>query len=128
LPFRPVWWLSVAELLMWCTFTGVLAFTLLVRPLVMGQLMSVYYLGFVLLMAYARSARHDTRGLWVMLLAPIYALMHVVVFTPVRLWAMLTLRDGSWGTRSAGIEVTASGRGTKILLPPARSARDQVAL
>jgi hypothetical protein len=34
----------------------------------------------------------------------LYAALHVALLTPLRLWALLTLRQGGWGTLS-GVEV-----------------------
>ena len=32
-------------------------------------------------------------------LAPLYGALHLGVLVPLRLWALLTLRRGAWGTR-----------------------------
>jgi hypothetical protein len=37
-------------------------------------------------------------------LAPLYALMHLAVLVPLRLWALCSLRRAKWGTRQS-IEV-----------------------
>lgn len=106
---RPVWWLAVGELSLWFFFSAALLSALVVRPVITGQLLGYYYAGFLVLMAYARSARHATRQLSVFLLAPIYALLHIVLLTPLRAWSLLTIRDATWGTRRTGIEVSPSG-------------------
>ena len=79
--------------------------TLLLQPLLTGQVVSLYYVGYLMMMAYARSARHAARGRFTYALAPLYGLMHILVLTPVRMYALATLRDGSWGTRKNGPEV-----------------------
>lgn len=106
-PRRPAWWLALLELLTWLGFTTMLLLTLLVSPVLTGQLALVYYAVMAVLMAYARSARAATEpdGLVGFLLAPLYAVLHVVVFTPLRLYALVRLRDPSWGTRQSGVEV-----------------------
>lgn len=102
---RPVWWLACAELSLWLGFSTAMLFTLLVRPLLTGQVVGLYYVGYLMMMAYARSARHAARGTFAFALAPLYGLMHILVLTPVRMYALATLRDGSWGTRQSGPEV-----------------------
>ncbi len=105
---RAVWWLAVSELALWLFFSWALIAALVFRPALAGQFLGYYYAGFLILMAYARSARHATRRFAVFLLAPIYAALHILILTPVRVWSLLTLRNGAWGTRSAGIEVSAT--------------------
>ena len=107
---RMVWWFAVGELALWLFFSGSLISTTIIEPLVTGRLFALYYIGFMILMSYARSARHATHRFAVFLLAPIYALLHVLLLTPVRVWSLLTLRNGAWGTRDSGIEVTATGQ------------------
>ena len=102
---RPVWWLAIAELSLWLGFSTAMLTTLLLRPLLTGQVVSLYYVGYLMMMAYARSARHAARGRFAFALAPLYGLMHILVLTPVRMYALATLRNGSWGTRKDGPEV-----------------------
>jgi hyaluronan synthase len=74
---------------------------------------SVYYLAYAAVMAYARSGRHvgapggysRGRELRVFVLAPLYAALHLTVLIPLRVYSLLTLRDGNWGTR-AQVEVS----------------------
>ena len=70
---RAVWWLAVSELALWLFFSWALIAALVFRPVLAGQFLGYYYAGFLVLMAYARSARHATRRFGVFLLAPIYA-------------------------------------------------------
>jgi hyaluronan synthase len=65
-----------------------------------------YYIGYAVLLAYARNVRYFGRPdegfayqFATFALAPLYALLHVVLLTPLRLWALLTLRRTHWGTR-----------------------------
>jgi len=102
---RPVWWLGCAELSLWLGFSTAMLVTLVLRPLLTGQVVGLYYVGYLMMMAYARSARHAARGGFAFALAPLYGLMHILVLTPVRMYALATLRDGSWGTRQSGPEV-----------------------
>jgi hypothetical protein len=51
-----------------------------------------------MMMAYARSARHAARGRFAFALAPLYGLLHILVPTPVRMYALASLRGGDCGT------------------------------
>lgn len=113
---RMPWWLSLLEVTTWAAFTSALLYTLLARPLITGQLSAASYLAATLLLAYARSghyfrAEHANLGLFTRLmtfaLAPVYGLVHMILLLPLRLVAVLTLRDNSWGTRTT-VEVRAT--------------------
>jgi hyaluronan synthase len=115
-PRRACWWLSALEVVTWATFTTVLVYTLLGRPLITGHLSVASYLTATLLLAYARSGHYPRadhpdatrfRKLMIFALAPVYGLVHMVLLLPLRLVALLTLRDNSWGTR-AQVEVRAA--------------------
>lgn len=115
-PCRVPWWLCLLEITTWGAFTGALLYTLVGRPLLTGQLSAASYLAATLLLAYARSGHYfraehpnldrSTRVL-TFALAPVYGLVHMVLLLPLRLVAVMTLRDTSWGTR-ATVEVRAS--------------------
>jgi hyaluronan synthase len=113
---RVPWWLSLLEVITWAAFTSALLYTLLARPLITGQLSAASYLAATLLLAYARSghyfrAEHANLGRFTRLvtfaLAPVYGLVHMILLLPLRLVAVLTLRDNSWGTRTT-VEVRAT--------------------
>jgi hyaluronan synthase len=115
-PSRACWWLSLLEVTTWVAFTSVLLWTLLGHPLLTGHLSVASYLTATLLLAYARSGHYlraehpDTtrfKQLMIFALAPVYGLVHMVLLLPLRLVALLTLRDNSWGTR-AQVEVRAA--------------------
>jgi len=114
-PSRICWWLSILEITTWATFTTVLVYVLLVHPVLTGHISVASYLTATLLLAYARSGhylRAEHPGLTrfdrtiTYALAPVYGLVHMVLLLPLRLAALFTLRDNSWGTR-AQVEVTA---------------------
>lgn len=115
-PWRVCWWLSLLEVTTWAAFTGALLYTLLGRPFLYGQLSVASYLTATLLLAYARSGHYlraehpDTtqfKQAMIFALAPVYGLVHMVLLLPLRLVAILTLRDNSWGTR-VQVEVKAA--------------------
>ncbi|MDQ1372995.1 MAG: hyaluronan synthase [Actinomycetota bacterium] len=108
---RWVWWLSLAEIAMWATFSTGIVMATLVTPLLTGRLALLYYLSYLAVMSYARSVRYFGASetswgyqLYVFLLSPVYAVLHVGLLIPLRLWALLTLRQRGWGTR-ATVEV-----------------------
>lgn len=114
-PARVCWWLAFLEITTWGTFTGVLIYVLLAHPVITGHVSTSSYLTATLLLAYARSghyfrADHPDLSTFDRAisfgLAPLYGLVHIVLLLPLRLVAVFTLRDNSWGTRTE-VEVTA---------------------
>lgn len=114
-PNRICWWLTLVEISTWCGFTSALIYALAVRPALTGHFAGTAYLTAVLLFAYARcghyvEAEHpglSWRGRWgTLLLAPLYGVIHMTLLLPLRLVALATLRDNSWGTRNSGTEVS----------------------
>jgi hyaluronan synthase len=104
-------WISLAELTMWITFSASLISTVYIRQASTGELLPWQYLAYAVLLAYARNVRYFGRPrstvrsqITTFALAPIYTMMHVFLLTPLRIYALLTLRRGQWGTR-ANVEV-----------------------
>jgi len=107
-PWRICWWLSLIELSTWSGFTTALIYSVAVKPAVTGHFAALTYLISVLLLSYARSghyfeAEHPDLNLAgkvaTLAIAPLYGLIHMTLLLPLRLVALLTLRDNSWGTR-----------------------------
>jgi hyaluronan synthase len=112
-PRRWPFWISFAELVTWIGFSTSVIVAVYVRPMVNGELIAWSYVAFGVLLAYARNIRYfgrpgasRTSQLATFALAPLYALLHVVLLTPLRLVALLTLRRSQWGTRTH-VEVAA---------------------
>ncbi|QIK62930.1 glycosyltransferase [Leucobacter viscericola] len=112
---RPAFWLSAVELASWVVFSLALVISLIVMPVVVGQLLIVPLLLYVMLLAYARSARYfEVTGLHRtksdvfigFAIAPLYGVFHVTVLVWLRIYALATLNRGSWGTRKQ-VEVRA---------------------
>lgn len=61
------------------------------------------YLGLVLLgvvlSALARNIHYALKHPFLFLLAPFYGLLHIFLLQPIRIYALLTIRDVRWGTR-----------------------------
>ena len=81
------------------------------RPLPVRLLIGLVF-AYAVVLAYARNVRYFGRPgestaaeIGIFALAPLYTLLHVVLLSPLRVWALLTLRRGTWGTR-ASVEVT----------------------
>jgi hyaluronan synthase len=113
-PWRVCWWLTLIEICTWCGFTTALIYSIAVRPAMSGHFAAATYLLSVLVLSYARAGHYlqaehpDIK--WVgklatLAIAPLYGLIHMTVLLPLRLVALLTLRDNRWGTRKS-VEVT----------------------
>lgn len=95
------WWLALMELVSWAVLS--FGFTLSLTNHRTG-----WFVVAAVLVAYVRSLRYATEDgrVWLtFLLAPLYAVLHFTLLLPVKLWAVCTLRQRSWGTRS-NVEVT----------------------
>jgi hyaluronan synthase len=123
---RPAMWLAVFEFTSWVILTAAMLYVLAVFPLAGGLIGVGSYLFYATFMAWARSLRwHDSltedddqTDRWgTFLIAPLYALIHLFLLLPLRVVAVLTLRQNDWGTRQ-GVEVVWSPGG-------GRSGREQ---
>jgi hyaluronan synthase len=102
---RIAWWLLTLDAVMWVALTAVVVWTLVVYPIIFGAIIPIYYLGFLIIMAYMRAAHHKLDNESNYLLVPLYAILHLTLLIPLKVIAVLTLRQGGWGTRSKGVEV-----------------------
>lgn len=115
-PRRPCWWLNVVELVTWVAFTSALLVAVTVLALQPHWwTVAAGYLGYLCGAAWLRSLHYLRAAPGVPPLdrcltfaaAPLYALMNLALLIPLRLWALATMRDASWGTR-ATVEVAMS--------------------
>jgi hyaluronan synthase len=107
-PWRTCWWLTLIELATWSGFTTALIYSIAVHPAISGHFEVVSYLVAILILSYARSghyleAEHPDMN-WAgriatLAIAPLYGLIHMTLLLPLRVIALLTLRDNAWGTR-----------------------------
>ena len=113
-PWRICWWLTLIEIAAWSGFTSALIYSVAVGPALTGHFAMLTYLISILILSYARSghyieAQHPDIGwggkLLTFAIAPLYGLIHMTLLLPLRLVALLTLRDNGWGTRKT-VEVT----------------------
>jgi hyaluronan synthase len=112
-PRRWPFWISLIELGVWLTFTASLISAVYLRPLLTNAPFPWTFAAFAVVLAYARNVRYLGRAgitpatqLVTFALAPLYVALHAVLLTPMRIWALLTLRSSHWGTRTR-VEVKA---------------------
>ena len=114
-PNRVCWWLTLIEVGTWLGFTAALLYSLTGRPFITGHFPAVAYLVSVLLLSYARSGHYTEANhpgmTWLaragtLALAPLYGVLHMAWLLPLRVYALFTLSDASWGTRK-NVEVQA---------------------
>lgn len=112
---RVYWWLNFIELATWIAFTSALLVALAVLAVhTEAAVILLWYAVYVAGAAWLRSLHylravgnvpfHDRLGTF--LLAPLYALMNLTLLIPLRVYALLTLRDTKWGTRELGAEIS----------------------
>jgi hyaluronan synthase len=107
-------WLTLMEIFTSSVFTVAVLYALVVHPLMTGAVLLGPYLVYIALVSYARSVRYlDMTGvrqtrkdqLIGFVVSPLYGLTHIFLLIWLRIYALFTLRSGSWGTRSS-VEVT----------------------
>lgn len=139
-PFRhPAFWLTLAEVVGWLIVGTLTLMAVTVIPLMGDAAALGVFAAVTALAAYARNAayvgneREDTSAAdvtMIFLLAPLYAVVHVLFLLPLRFFALATLTRSGWGTR-ADVEVRlatgfsgSAGRPDGSRTPePARSRR-----
>lgn len=139
LPFsRPALWLSLAEFTGWILLTIIVTLVMVTMPFIgarFGLATLGAYIVFTSLVAWVRSARwfdakvgDETRRERVVtfLLAPLYAVLGLVVLLPLRFVGVATLRTTSWGTRRK-VEVTMHPDPADIPSRPVREVAAHVA-
>lgn len=96
-PALLIW--AFLELTLWISFGASLTLAVTWSSQSFGAVMLLYYFTLLALSAYARSVSFALKHPGTFLLAPLYGLLHVTVLLPIRLYALLTIRRVSWGTR-----------------------------
>lgn len=90
---------TLLELSLWAVFTLSVLYGLASGKFLHQPLLLWVALAYVALAAYARNVFYLFRHPLVFLLAPVYGLFHLVVLFPVRLYALVNLKNTGWGTR-----------------------------
>jgi hyaluronan synthase len=116
---RPAFWLTCMELGLWLVFGTAMVYSLFIMPILnpLGFVHHVAdYMLFIVLTGYLRNVRYLdfprrhmglVKRFGMFLLAPFYSVIQLLLLTPLRLYALLTLNRGTWGTRQRGVELTA---------------------
>ncbi|GAA2290885.1 glycosyltransferase family 2 protein [Streptomyces kunmingensis] len=119
--YRPAFWLTCMELALWLVFGSAMFYSMVILPIMHPSRFVNHigdYLVFMVLMGYLRNVRYldfPRRGMGfikrfgMFLLAPLYGVIQLLLLTPLRFYALLTLHKGSWGTRQGGVEVSVAG-------------------
>lgn len=119
--YRPAFWLTCMELALWLIFGTAMFYSMVVLPAMHPERFVGHigdYLVFMVLMGYLRNVRYldfPRRGMGfikrfgMFLLAPLYGVIQLLLLTPLRFYALLTLGKGTWGTRQGGVEVSVAG-------------------
>ncbi|MEV6109989.1 glycosyltransferase [Streptomyces sp. NPDC051940] len=119
--YRPAFWLTCMELALWLVFGSAMFYSMVILPALHPERFLNHlgdYLVFMVLMGYLRNVRYldfPRRGMGfirrfgMFLLAPLYGVIQLLLLTPLRFYALLTLGQGSWGTRQGGVEVSVAG-------------------
>lgn len=97
--FIPFMWILV-ELLLFPTFLaslGYIGFLILSQQFTWSNLFFLFF--FTIVNSYIRNLYFIGVDKQIFMLAPIYSFIHMFFLTPIRVWALFTLRDTKWGTR-----------------------------
>ncbi|MDY7043661.1 glycosyltransferase [Virgibacillus sp. M23] len=92
-----VW--AVLEMLLWILFGVAIVFGVILKSSTFGLIMATYYFAYICLSAYARNAYYILRNPLIFLMAPVYGIIHITLLIPLRLYALVTIRQNGWGTR-----------------------------
>lgn len=93
-----LFWISL-ELSLWLAFSIALILAVYYQITEFAWILAFYTLCMSCLTAYSRNVFYILRHPFLFLFAPLYGLIHMTCLLPIRLYALLTLRDKKWGTR-----------------------------
>ncbi|RWS38322.1 glycosyltransferase [Bacillus mycoides] len=96
-PVILVW--VVFEMLLWILFGFIVVVALFFKINSFGWVMLLYYFLALSFSAYARNVHYVIKQPHIFLLAPLYGIIHLVLLFPIRLYALLTIKEVKWGTR-----------------------------
>jgi len=91
--------LSFLELFFWFFYLSTIANLLIFNPVVGTWSIMVIWLAYVIATGLFRNLSLIVREPRLVLLVPLYSLAHVLILTPLRLFALVTILDTRWGTR-----------------------------
>lgn len=95
---RVLFWVAL-EMSLWIVFGISLVFAAVMRTATLSWVMLLYYLGYLAMSAFARNVFYIVKRPLIYLLAPLYGLIHISLLLPIRIYALLTIKENGWGTR-----------------------------
>jgi hyaluronan synthase len=90
---------TILEMSLWILFGISLTIGVILKSQTFGWIMIIYYLAYIVLSAYARNVFYLLKHPHIFFLAPIYGLIHLTLLVPLRLYALITIKQTKWGTR-----------------------------
>ncbi|MFF2875913.1 glycosyltransferase [Gottfriedia sp. NPDC057991] len=96
-PITLIW--VIFEMLLWILFGFVIVLALILKITSFGFVLLFYYFIALSLSAYARNVHYVIKNPFIFILAPIYGIIHLVLLFPLRLYALITIKEAKWGTR-----------------------------
>lgn len=97
---RPFWWFVVVDSFMRFVFGPVFTLSMIVTPGIALKSFGVFYLVFLMLMLRGRTSAPNQLMSWFwVVVAPSIKVIQAMIATPIRLYALMTIRRDVWGTR-----------------------------
>lgn len=96
-PFVLFW--ILLELSLWLAFSIALILAVYYQVTNFAWILVFYTICMSCLTAYSRNVFYIIRHPFLFLFAPLYGIIHMTCLLPIRIYALLTLRDKKWGTR-----------------------------
>jgi hyaluronan synthase len=105
--FHRAFWMNIFDFASWVIYTSLVVIFAVLQPWhIIGAFLTSYF-AFSAVVGYARSARyleirndqHFMSQVAILLLSPIYGITHSIIFTPLRLYSLATLKHMRWNTR-----------------------------
>lgn len=96
-PFMLAWLLG--EGFMWIFFTVSQAISLVHWSENYYMTLLLFSIGYMILSAFINGIYYALKNPLLYLLAPFFALVHLFLLFPIRIWALVTLNNSGWGTR-----------------------------
>lgn len=94
-----VFFWSTLELILFVLLTINLTHALMGQFRHFNVVFVIYFFQALILSAFLRNIYYALKHPFLFLLSPFYGLLHIVLLQPIRLYALLTIRNVNWGTR-----------------------------
>lgn len=98
---RPFWWFNNMDLFLRLLFCPAFVMGVCVTPTLALKSFGFFYVVFVLLAFRGQShLQHTFTGWLLILVTPLLKMLQLIVATPIRYYALVTIRRDVWGSRS----------------------------